>query len=84
MNILTPVGSMARLIPFHDASIVYFWRAVSGKRGSGADGGGCSFGVAFEQSDFVLAASFPSSQPISAHCTGLLSASFPYVPMTFT
>lgn len=44
---------------------VYFWRAVSGNRGSGADGGGGSLGlVAFTPSDFVLAANFPSSQPI--------------------
>lgn len=64
MNISTPVGCIARLIPFHDAIIVYFCRAVSGKRGSGADGGGGSFGVTFTLSDFVLAANFPSSQPI--------------------
>lgn len=65
MNILIPVGCIARLIPFHDAIIVYFCRAVSGKRGSGCDGGGGSLGlVAFTPSDFVLDANFPNSQPI--------------------
>lgn len=65
MNILIPVGCIARLMPFHDAIIVYFWRAVSGNRGSGADGGGGSEGlVAFTPSDFVLDANFPNSQPI--------------------
>lgn len=65
MNILIPVGCIARLMPFHDAIIVYFWRAVSGNRGSGAVGGGGSLGlVAFTPSDFVLDANLPSSQPI--------------------
>lgn len=66
MNILIPVGCIARLIPFHDAIIVYFCLAVSGKRGSGCDGGGGSLGlVAFTPSDFVLDANLPNSQPIS-------------------
>lgn len=64
MNILIPVGCIARLMPFHDAIIVYFWRAVSGNRGSGADGGGGSLGLVAFTSDFVLAANLPSSQPI--------------------
>lgn len=39
--------------------------AVSGKRGSGADGGGGSLGlVAFTPSDLVLDANLPNSQPI--------------------
>lgn len=66
MNILIPVGCIARLIPFHDAIIVYFCLAVRGKRGSGCDGGGGSLGlVAFTPSDFVLDANLPNSQPIS-------------------
>lgn len=65
INIQIPVGCIARLIPFHDASIVYFWRALNGNRGSGAAGGGGSLGPnAFVPSDFVLAANFPNLQPI--------------------
>lgn len=68
MNISIPVGCIARLIPFHDAIIVYFWRAVSGNRGSGADGGGSSMVlVTLQPPDFVLDANLPSSQPISLY-----------------
>lgn len=67
MNISIPVGCIARLMPFHDAIIVYFWRAVRGNRGSGAVGGGGSLGlVALTPSDFVLDANLPNSQPIFA------------------
>lgn len=67
MNISIPVGCIARLMPFHDAIIVYFWRAVRGNRGSGAVGGGGSLGlVALSPSDFVLDANLPNSQPIFA------------------
>lgn len=66
MNILTPVGCMDLLMPFHEAIIVYFWRAVSGSRGSGAAGGGSSLGpIAFDSFDFELPANFPNSHPIS-------------------
>lgn len=65
MNIQTPVGCMARLIPFHDAIIVYFCLAVRGSLGSGAAGGGGSLGPkALFPSAFELFANLPSSQPI--------------------
>lgn len=66
MNMQIPVGVIARLIPFHDAIMVYFWRAVSGNRGSGAAGGGGSLGPSvFWPSDLQLdEASLPSSQPM--------------------
>ncbi|GBP54423.1 hypothetical protein EVAR_35980_1 [Eumeta japonica] len=35
-----PVFSMARLMPFHEASMEYFCLAVSGRRGSQGGGGG--------------------------------------------
>lgn len=74
MNMQIPVGVMARLIPFHDAIIVYFCRAVSGSRGSGAAGGGGSLGPnALLPSAFPLAASFPNSQPISFDCNRCLN-----------
>ena len=61
----TPVGVIARLIPFHDAIIVYFCRAVNGSLGSGAAGGGGSLGPnALQPSAFELAANLPNSQPI--------------------
>lgn len=52
--------------------MVYFWRAVRGRRGSGAAGGGGSLGPrAFCPSDLELElASFPSSQPMSYAGTG--------------
>lgn len=56
---------MARLIPFHDAIIVYFCLAVKGSRGSGAAGGGGSLGPkALFPSAFELFANLPNSQPI--------------------
>lgn len=56
---------MARHIPFHDAVIVCFWRALNGNRGSGAAGGGGSAGPnVLLPPDFVLAANLPNSQPI--------------------
>lgn len=67
MNMQMPVGVIARLMPFHEATIWNFCRAVSGSRGSGAAGGGGSPGPsAFWPSDLVLDdASLPSSQPMS-------------------
>jgi hypothetical protein len=65
MNILMPVVSIARLIPFHDATIEYFWRAVRGRRGSGAAGAGGSLtllSVSFLLSP--LLANFPNSHPM--------------------
>lgn len=74
MNMQIPVGVMARLIPFHDAIIVYFCRAVKGSRGSGAAGGGGSLGPnALLPSAFPLAASFPNSQPMSFDCNRCLN-----------
>lgn len=65
INIHTPVGCIARHIPFHDAVIVCFWRALNGNRGSGAAGGGGSLGPnVLLPPDFVLAANLPNSQPI--------------------
>jgi len=42
INMYTPVGSIARLIPFHEATILYFCLAVRGRRGSGGSGAGGS------------------------------------------
>jgi hypothetical protein len=68
INILTPVGSRARLIPFHDAIIEYFWRAVKGNLGSGAAGAGGSltfpFSTSFLLSLPLLLANFPNSHPM--------------------
>lgn len=61
-----PVGVIALLMPFHEAIIVYFCRAVRGSLGSGAAGGGGSLGPSAllpSQRD-ELDASFPSSHPI--------------------
>lgn len=68
MNMWTPVGSMARLIPFHDATMEYFCLAVSGSRGSGAVGGGGSPGpMEFDAFPLEPLANFPNSQPIIAY-----------------
>lgn len=68
MNMFTPVGSIARLIPFQEATIVYFWRAVRGSRGSGAAGAGGSLSVPLSTSFLfslpLLLASLPNSHPI--------------------
>jgi hypothetical protein len=65
INMLMPVVSMALLMPFHEATIEYFCRAVSGRRGSGADGAGGSLTLLSES--FLLSpllANFPSSHPM--------------------
>lgn len=60
-----PVGSMARLMPLHEASMLYFCLAVNGNRGSvGAGGGGSSCLLELFPSPRCTIASFPSSQPI--------------------
>jgi len=69
MNMLMPVVSIARLMPFHEATMLYFWRAVSGNRGSGAAGAGGSFALRLLSAPFLLslpllAANLPNSQPI--------------------
>lgn len=66
INIQIPVGCIARLMPFHDAIIVYFCLAVKGSRGSGAAGGGGSLGPKAFPSTFELFASLPNSQPMVA------------------
>lgn len=65
MNMWIPVGSIALLIPFHDAIIEYFCLAESGNRGSGAAGGGGSQGPSeLAPSPFPAVANFPNSHPI--------------------
>lgn len=66
INMLMPVVSIARLMPFHEATMEYFWRAVSGRRGSGACGAGGS--LTLLSTSFLLSpllANLPSSQPIA-------------------
>ena len=64
-----PVGSIARLIPFHEATIEYFCLAVNGNRGSGAAGGGGSHGPnILPLSPFELDANLLNSQPILFTC----------------
>lgn len=61
----TPVGVIARLIPFQEATIVYFCRAVSGNLGSGEAGGGGSLGPkVLLPPPLLLEVNFPSSHPI--------------------
>lgn len=74
MNMLMPVVSMARLMPFHEATIEYFCRAVSGSRESGAEGGGGS--LTLLSTSFLLSpllASFPNSQPMMKRFLALFS-----------
>lgn len=61
---LTPVGSIALLIPFQEASMLYFCLAVSGSRGSTLAGGAGSFSARFEPGCVRPEASLPNSQPI--------------------
>lgn len=66
INMLMPVVSIARLMPFHDATMEYFWRAVRGRRGSGADGAGGS--LTLLSTSFLLSpllANLPSSHPMA-------------------
>lgn len=75
---------MARLMPFHDATIEYFWRAVSGRRGSGADGAGGSL-TALSTSFLLspLLASLPSSHPIATSCVITRVLQWPLNSFTF-
>lgn len=49
----TPVGSIARWMPFHDLVIWNFCRAVNGNRGSGAGGSGTSSKLLETFEDFL-------------------------------
>lgn len=63
-NMLIPVGSIARLIAFHDATIVHFWRAVSGSRSSVAAGAGGSLTLLSTFFLSPLLANLPNSHPM--------------------
>lgn len=65
-NMLTPVGSIARLMAFHEATIVHFCRAVSGRRSSVAAGAGGSLRLLSTLFLLPLLASLPSSHPMMA------------------
>lgn len=58
----TPVGSIARLIPFHEAIILYFCLAVRGSLGSGGAGAGGSGGPSSLPPPPLV--NFPNSQPM--------------------
>lgn len=70
----TPVGSIARDMPFHDAIMLYFCLAVNGSLGSGGPGlgGSSSLSLCFPPlpppprsfPDAVELANLPRSQPI--------------------
>lgn len=68
MNMYTPVGSIWRDMPFHEAIMLYFCLAVSGSRGSGGPGlsGSSSLSLCLPRSspDAAELASLPRSQPI--------------------
>lgn len=71
MNMYTPVGSIARDMPFHDAIMLYFCLAVNGSLGSGGPGlgGSSSLSLCFappprSSPDAVELANLPRSQPI--------------------
>lgn len=63
-NMLIPVGSIARLIAFHDATIVHFWRALSGSRSSVAAGAGGSLRLLSTPFLSPLLANLPNSHPM--------------------
>lgn len=71
MNMYTPVGSIARDMPFHDAIMLYFCLAVNGSRGSGGPGlgGSSSLSLCLPPPrlfpDAVELANLPRSQPIA-------------------
>uniref|UniRef100_A0A2M4B3Q0 Putative secreted protein n=1 Tax=Anopheles triannulatus TaxID=58253 RepID=A0A2M4B3Q0_9DIPT len=67
INMVMPVVSIARLMPFHDATIVYFCLAVSGNRASVGGGPHASrLGtlLLFELLPLLPLASFVNSQPM--------------------
>lgn len=75
-NMRIPVGSMALLIPFQDAIMVYFCLAVRGRRGSGGAGavgsGRCPSPPSLSDLDLWFPLwtkpNFPSSHPmVSTH-----------------
>jgi hypothetical protein len=59
----TPVDSMALLIPFQEASILYFCLAVRGSLGSTVAGGAASSGFRLLPEP-PLEANLPNSHPI--------------------
>lgn len=63
-NMHTPVLSMALLMPFHDASMLYFCFAVRGSLESTCAGGATSSSLLF-WSAWPLPANLPNSHPIS-------------------
>lgn len=55
---------MARLMPFQEATIEYFWRAVNGSLGSVAVGGGGAGGPRELDASLDPLANFPNSHPM--------------------
>lgn len=74
----TPVGSICRDMPFHEAIMLYFCLAVNGRRGSGGPGLGGSSSLSLclppppppPSPDPAELASLPRSQPMFASARG--------------